>query len=445
MKLEEISYKMFKENKRNLLYLSDLLLSLSSQKKSKEFNKFSDTLFKYFKDPSIVYSVIKTLERYGEPKDLKFLIEKSRKIFNTQMLYEREYLSVLLKLKDYENFWKEFLNIKNKSGFMDIFLDYLGVLDEKFVERIFKETKEYGIKEIFPIFLQEFSRRKKFDYVIEIYDLIGEKEKRDSLIVFLYKKDPINFKNFLEKNLNNCDKLNFYLKIGDYRKAYNLKEKCNDEKLKILSDLYYFIFSEKKSKAESILVNNLSKIKEEKLEIGKIYYYIGNYKISDSILKNFNYFDILLIRSKISIYLDRKEKADSLLSKAILRYPDDDEIYKALFIYYLLKFEKKEDIKLIIKINEKIENNFDFEIKEDIGEKWKNYFNLKNKVKNAEFFEIKDTLLDENLIASLYFEGYKISLQKGKKEEAKKFLKYIIDNFKDSLFFTVAQRKIRDI
>lgn len=436
---------MFRENKKNLLYLSDLILSFSCQKKSKEFINFSDTLFKYFRDPSFIYSVIKTLERYGNPKDVKFLIDKARKIFFVQMLYEREYLSTLLKLKNFEDFWKEFLTIKNKSGFIDIFFDYLGALDEKSVEKVYRETKEYEIKELFTIFLQEFLRRKRIDYVIEIYGLIGKKERRDSLIFFLYKRDPINFKNFLEKSLNDCEKLDFYLKTGDYKEVYVLKEKCNDERLKIIADIYYFIFSDKKNRAESILINNFSKIKEEELELGKINYYLGNYKISDSILKNFNYFDILLMRSKMNIYLDRKEKADSLLSKTIFRYPDNDDIYKALFIYYLLKFEKKENIKPIIEINERIENNFDFEIKENINEKWKNYFKLKNKVKNGEFFEIKDTLLDENLIADLYFEGYKISYQKGKKEEAKKFLKYIIDNFKNSLFFTIAQRKIRDI
>ncbi len=136
------------------------------------------------------------------------------------------------------------------------------------------------------------------------------------------------------------------------------------------------------------------------------------------------------------------EKADSIISKIVLRFPEEENIYKALFVYYLLKFEDKESVKEILKLDEKIEKGIYIEPSEyRLSDKWKYFFNLKIKVEKGDFFEVKDTLLDKNLLASLYFEGYKNSIKKGKREEAIKFLDYIIKNFKNckyyKKFFTV--------
>jgi len=172
---------------------------------------------------------------------------------------------------------------------------------------------------------------------------------------------------------------------------------------------------------------------------------LAKYRKADSLLKGFENFENLFLRAKANIFSEKLGRADSIISKTILRFPDDENIYKALFIYYLLKFEDKENVKKILKLNEKIEKGLNIDLSEyDLKDKWKHFFDLKIKVSKGEFFEVNDTLLDKNLLASLYFEGYKNCIKKGKKEEARKFLEYIIKNFKDTPYFIIAQRKLAE-
>ncbi|MEN3043621.1 MAG: hypothetical protein ABDH37_00185 [Candidatus Hydrothermales bacterium] len=445
VELEEISYKMFQQDKYNALYISDLLLALSVQKKKEKFYFFCDSLFKYFKNPAVIFPVVKTIEKFSYPEYVKFLIEKAREKFDTKNLYVREYLSSILKLKEFSKFWDEFLSIKDLSPFLDIFSDYLSNLNKNYIIKVYEDSKQKNLKELFPIFIREFLKRGEFEYVIEMYSLLGKKKQVDSLVYFLYENDPASLRKIIDKIFNDCEKISFFLKVENYNEALNYRGKCKDEKLNILTEIYSLILSDKKSKAESIAVKNIKILADESLELGKIFYNTGNYKAADSILKKFNNFDIFLMRAKINIFLDRIERADSILSQTILRFPEDEKIYKALFLYYLVRFEKREKLKLIVECNEKTEENKDFELEGEIDEKWKNYFLLKKEIRKGNFFEIKDTLFDSNFLSILYFEGYHFSLKEGNKETAKKFLKYIVDNLKDSALFIVAQRKIKDI
>ncbi|MEN3045394.1 MAG: hypothetical protein ABDH49_00175 [Candidatus Hydrothermales bacterium] len=436
---------MFLQDKYNALYISDLLLALSVQKKEEKFISFCDSLFKYFKNPAVTFPIVKTIEKFSSPYYVKYLIERAREKLGIKTLYSREYLFSILKLKEYSKFWEEFLSYKDVSNFLGIFSDYLSELDKSYIVKIYEDSKQKDLKELFPVFLREFLKRGEFEYVVEIYNLLGEKRQVDSLVYSLYKNDPVFSKKIIDKFFDNCVKVSFFLKVEDYKEALRHREKCEDEKLRLLTEIYNLIFSNKKTKAESIVVNNIKILENENIELGKIFYFLEDYRVADSLLRKFNNFEILLLRAKINIFLEKIERADSILSQAILRFPEDEKIYKALFLSYLIKFEEKEKIKFIVEYDEKIEKDEDFEMNGKIDEKWKNYFLLKKEIRKGNFIEVKDTLFNSNFLSILYFEGYHVSIKNGNKEMAKKFLKYIIENLKDSALFIVAQRKIRDI
>jgi len=444
-KLAEISYQKFKDDKKNLMYISDLLLSLACLNREGDFRSFSDSLFKYFKNPSAIYSVIKVFERYEFSDEVIYLVEKSRSFFKHRRLFEREYLRALVRRGRFFDFWNEFLRLRNRLGYLDLFSDFIRRVDRKELIRFYEETRKKGFRELYPSFLREFLDRKIYDYAFEIFDLLNHRKKRDSLLVFLYEDDPESFFNIVSKKLNNCEKVQIFIKTKNYKRAFHFSKNCNNEKLKILSSIFYFIENNEIEKADSVLSNNLKLLKENKEELGKIYYHLAKYRKADSLLKGFENFENLFLRAKANIFSEKLGRADSIISKTILRFPDDENIYKALFIYYLLKFEDKENVKKILKLNEKIEKGLNIDLSEyDLKDKWKHFFDLKIKVSKGEFFEVNDTLLDKNLLASLYFEGYKNCIKKGKKEEARKFLEYIIKNFKDTPYFIIAQRKLAE-
>lgn len=445
LKLLEISHQKFKVDKENLMYISDLLLSLACLNKVEDFKSFSDSLFKYFKNPSAIYLIIKTLEKYGFSDKVIYLVEKSRSFFKNRDLFEREYLRAILRKERISDFWKEFLKLRNKGDYLDLFSDFLRRVKREELINFYKEIEKKELKVLYPSFLREFLERKIYDYAFEIFNLLNQTKKRDSLLIFLYENDPENFFNIVSKKLNDCEKVQILINTKNYERAFYFSKNCDNRKLKILSSLFYFIDKNDIKKVDSILSDNLDLLKENKEEMGKIYYYLGKYRESDSLLKGFENFENLFLRAKANIFLGKLERADSIISKAILRFPYEENIYKALFIYYLLKFEDKENVRKILKLDEEIEKLGNINLSEyELKDKWNHFFDLKIKIKRGEFFEVRDTLLDKNLLASLYFEGYKESIKKGRKEKERMFLEYIIKNFKDTPYFIIAQRKLKE-
>ncbi len=296
------------------------------------------------------------------------------------------------------------------------------------------------------IFESEFLKRKMYSNLFTLYKLMNKKETRDSILSVLYKEDRKKFEEIIEKEMNDCEKGEIYFKLSDFDKSFFYLKKCKDKKfknIKILSEIQYYLARNDVFKGESMVKNiNISEFRGYERYIGEIFYKLRNFKMCDSLLKNREDFYSLLLRAKSNIFLNKIERADSLISKAILRYPDNDTVYKALFIYFLIKMEEKENISLIIKLDERLEKGEDLgsEI-EKLGDKWKKFFILKKKIQEGEFVEIEEEFINKNLIASVYFEGYEMSLKKGDKEKAIKFLDYIIKNFKDTPYFIIAQRR----